>query len=79
MSNKGPMKYTVKNSHGEAIAADQDGNNVAFICQNCGHPVLMSQYMHEEGEIHCRDCEHEYYVSWPDLHGPITITYKGPA
>ena len=49
MSDKGPMRCTVKNSHGEPIAADQDGNNVAFICQNCGYPVLMSRQMHKKG------------------------------
>ena len=63
MSEKKPMKCKVKNSHGEPIAADQDGNNVAFICQNCGYPVLMSQHMHPNGEIHCRGCEHEYRVN----------------
>ena len=79
MSKKGPMKCTVKNSYGESIAADQDGNNVAFICQNCGYPVLMSQHIHPNGEIHCRGCEHEYRVNWPYKSEEIIITYKGQA
>ena len=54
----------IENSHGEAVAAVQDGNNVAFICQACGHPVLMSEYMHESGNVECRDCEQAYFVQW---------------
>ena len=60
-------KLTIRhivNSHGEAVAAVQDGNNVAFICQPCGHPVLMSEYMHDRDNVECRDCKQGYFVQW---------------
>ena len=54
----------IENSHGEAVAAVQDGNNVAFMCQACGHPVLMSEYMHESGNVKCICCGQAYVVEW---------------
>ena len=39
------ISYKVVNSHGESVAADSKGNNVAFDCQARGYSVLMYEFL----------------------------------
>lgn len=85
MSDECPTRHTVKNSHGEPIAADPKGNNVAFSCQSCGHPILAHAARNASGhfqdhpveQVECIDCKASYFVRKKD--GIFVITYKGPA
>ena len=71
------MKMTrFENSHGETIAADQKGNNVAFICQACDHPILMSQFPRNSGNVKCKGCNHDYLVDWSLETETIVISYE---
>ena len=78
------LKYATKNSYGEPIAADFYGNNLAFICQNCGHPILAAadpsrKYKKSDG-TYCINCEHSYSLKWKeDEPKTATITYEGQA
>ena len=46
-------------SDGSEIRADPFGNNVAFICPECGHPVLATALANQRGsdEEHPTDCK----------------------
>lgn len=78
-------EYAVENFHGEPIAADPKGNNVAFSCQNCGHPILAAAARNESGrfqdhpveQVECIDCKADYSVRKKD--GILVITYEEPA
>ena len=84
---KKKQEYTVENCHGEPIAADPNGNNVAFICQNCGHPILAQVAKNESGhfqsypvkQVNCKNCNADYSVRRDVEKWVITITYKGLA
>ena len=75
------MKMTrFENSHGETIAADQEGNNVAFICQACGHPVLAhpdpkSGFKNTENAT-CEGCGQAYNLEWRKAIKTMVITYE---
>ena len=77
-------EYVVKNSYGEPIAVDHSGNNVAFTCQNCGHPILAPadparQFKKSDG-TYCINCEHSYSLKWKeDEPKTLIITYEGMA
>ncbi|MCL6271909.1 hypothetical protein M3P05_18480 [Sansalvadorimonas sp. 2012CJ34-2] len=46
------MKITdfyILNGHGDAIEADAHGNNIAFSCFKCGHPVLAVALENQRG------------------------------
>ena len=85
MSDECPTRHTVKNSHGEPIAADPKGNNVAFSCQICGHPILADAGRDEKGRLQkhpvervkCIACKADYSLSKEGV--MLAITYKGPA
>ena len=52
---------------GKEIAADTHGNNVAFACFNCGHPVLAIARENQRGsdEEHpadCKNCGEKYFL-----------------
>ena len=58
---------TVKNSHDDLIAAHPFGNNIAFGCQFCWHPVLATDYDNFPGSDNehpaiCRGCGRGYYL-----------------
>jgi predicted RNA-binding Zn-ribbon protein involved in translation (DUF1610 family) len=60
------MKITNFHCFGE-IKADAFGNNVAFSCPNCGHPVLAiirdGQRGSKENPSHCKGCGNDYVVT----------------
>ena len=77
-------EYAAKNSYGEPIAADHHGNNIAFVCQNCGHPVLApadpSRRFKKSEETYCINCKHNYSLKWKeDEPKTVTVTYEGQA
>ena len=84
MSDKDPKKCAVKSSHGEPIAADWKGNNVAFSCQSCGHPILADAGRDEKGHLQahpvervkCIDCKAEYFLREEGV--MLVIMYEGP-
>ena len=52
---------------GVEIAADTHGNNIAFACFSCGHPVLAIARENQRGsdEKHpadCKSCGDEYFL-----------------
>lgn len=59
--------FLVMNSHGDDIAGDPYGNNVAFSCHRCGHPVLAIALANRRGsdERHpakCRGCGLAFFL-----------------
>ncbi len=59
--------FLILDHNGAKIAADAFGNNVAFICSNCGYPVLATALENQRGydERHpseCRGCGTEYFL-----------------
>jgi len=54
-------------SQSQAVPADAHGNNVAFACLNCNHPVLATLMPHQRGSsaekpTQCRACSASYWV-----------------
>ncbi|MEI6350051.1 MAG: hypothetical protein WCP06_02975 [Verrucomicrobiota bacterium] len=54
-------------SDGNEIQADAFGNNVAFLCPRCGHPVLATALADQRGsdESHpteCKQCMSKYFL-----------------
>jgi len=59
--------FLVMDSDGAEIPADAFGNNVAFSCWHCGHPVLVTTLENQRGsdEKHlskCRGCGQGYFL-----------------
>ena len=59
--------FLVMDSNGLKIAADPYGNNVAFCCMKCGHPVLAIALEHQRGSdeehpVTCRTCNSQYFL-----------------
>ncbi len=59
--------FMVMDSDGKLIPADPFGNNLAFACQTCGHPVLAVSLEHQRGSSKdkpaiCRNCGTAYYL-----------------
>lgn len=59
--------FLVVGDDGAEIFADTHGNNVAFLCKACGHPVLAVALENRRGsdEDHpatCRGCSRRYYL-----------------
>lgn len=82
------LVYIPKNSQAEPVAADFHGNNIAFICQNCGHPILAPAEpvppptggRKKSERTYCVSCKHNYSLKWKeDKPKTVIITYEGPA
>jgi transcription elongation factor Elf1 len=59
--------FLIMDGAGEEISADAFGNNVAFACEECGHPVLATALENQRGydEEHpavCRGCGRSYFL-----------------
>ncbi|MHC6217164.1 hypothetical protein ACVQEN_08040 [Stenotrophomonas acidaminiphila] len=59
--------FLVMDSKGNEIPADPHGNNLAFCCPTCGHPVLAVALANQRGsdEVHpstCRGCAAQYFL-----------------
>ena len=60
--------FLVMNDQGTEIPADASGNNVAFSCSSCGHPVLATALENQRGydEEHpatCKGCSKQYVLN----------------
>jgi hypothetical protein len=59
--------FLVMNDHGEEIKADAFGNNLAFCCPDCGHPILAVALENQRGsdDQHpavCKGCKKQYVL-----------------
>jgi transcription elongation factor Elf1 len=59
--------FLVMDGEGEEIPADPFGNNVAFGCVFCGHPVLATALENQRGcdenhPVPCRSCGTKYFL-----------------
>lgn len=59
--------FLLMDYEGDEIEADAHGSNIAFLCFDCGHPVLASALDEQQGsdEEHpskCRGCGAEYFL-----------------
>lgn len=59
--------FLIMDTNGDEIEADPHGNNLAFGCWNCGHPVLAVALENQRGsdEEHpatCRACGTKYFL-----------------
>jgi transcription elongation factor Elf1 len=59
--------YLVMDGGGTEVRADAFGNNVAFACAKCGHPVLATALENQRGsdEAHpseCKGCGRSYFL-----------------
>ena len=59
--------FLIMDEAGTEIRADAFGNNVAFLCWQCGHPVLATALENQRGydEEHpavCRGCGRSYFL-----------------
>lgn len=75
-------RYKVKGFDGEQIVLDQWGNNAAFICGNCGGPILVHPERVGESppeSAECEGCGRNYTVKWGKENQRLVITYIGPA
>jgi len=59
--------FNVENSRGYKIDADPFGNNIAFACFSCKHPVLAIAREHQRGYSKenpaiCMRCEIRYFI-----------------
>ena len=59
--------FLVMDSHGHQLEADPHGNNIAFSCTQCGHPVLAIALDNQRGSdedhpVMCRRCRAQYFL-----------------
>ena len=59
--------FLILDGEGDEVPADAFGNNVAFSCFDCGHPVLATALENQRGsdEDHptrCRRCGFSYFL-----------------
>lgn len=59
--------FNVVDSRGKKVDADPFGNNIAFACFCCKHPVLAIARKHQRGNSKtnpaaCRRCETRYFI-----------------
>lgn len=61
-------EFLVMDSSGNEIEADAHGDNIAFSCPACEHPVLSSTLddqpgSDEEHPAECKGCGEQYFLS----------------
>jgi len=59
--------FLIMDSSGNEVPADAHGNNVAFCCRGCGHPMLAVAMDNQRGsdEDHpatCKQCGSSYFL-----------------
>jgi len=59
--------FLVMDEDGLEVASDPHGNNVAFCCIKCGHPILAVALENQRGSdeehpVACRGCEAKYFL-----------------
>lgn len=64
---------------GKKLPTDAFGNNAAFACPSCGHPVLMLTHdenqrgMSKDNPAECRNCGRKYAALSPLVNGKINL------
>jgi len=63
--------FNVVDSRSKKIDADPFGNNIAFACFSCKHPVLAIAREHQRGNSEknpavCRGCGKKYFIESVD-------------
>lgn len=63
--------FLILDHDGALIRADAFGNNVAFACSECGHPVLATALENQRGSdrqhlSECRGCQTGYFLDVRD-------------
>jgi hypothetical protein len=59
--------YLVMDGDGQPVLADAHGNNIAFCCTSCGHPVLAVALENQRGSdpehpAVCKGCGAAYFL-----------------
>jgi len=59
--------FLIMDSEGNEVAADPFGNNLAFTCMDCGHPILAIALENQRGNsesspVFCKGCEASYFM-----------------
>ncbi len=59
--------FLILNSSGDNVPSDAHGNNLAFLCSNCGYPILSVAVKNQRGfdEEHpaiCKDCGKAFFL-----------------
>ena len=70
--------FLVMDHYGDQIDADPHGNNIAFCCFDCGHPILAVALENQRGfdEVHpaaCRGCKVKYFLDIRSNAGKLYI------
>lgn len=73
--------FRVENVRGEAINADPFGNNIAFSCFSCKHPVLAIARKYQRGNSKenpaiCRGCEARYFIQHIDCESKKVVIVR---
>ena len=59
--------FLIMNSDGEIIDGDPHGNNLAFVCEACGYPILAIARDYQRGSsedypVECKGCGLAYFL-----------------
>lgn len=70
--------FLLMNWNGVEVSADCFGNNVAFSCPRCGHPVLAIARKNQRGSdashpTKCKGCGHGYFLDVREIAQKIYI------
>ena len=70
--------FLTMDTNGLEILADAHGNNIAFCCMECGHPVLATALENQRGsdEYHpatCKRCSVRYFLDVRPQAGKLYI------
>ena len=70
--------FSVKGSDGRRIPADAHGNNLAFHCEGCGHPILAIARENQRGfdQDHpatCKKCGIKYFLKLSEKSNELSI------
>jgi len=59
--------FLIMDCEGNDIVADPFGNNLAFTCMGCGHPILAIALENQRGSsesspVPCKGCDASYFM-----------------
>ncbi|OUS25554.1 hypothetical protein A9Q99_21085 [Gammaproteobacteria bacterium 45_16_T64] len=73
--------FIALDEEGSALLADAHGNNVAFNCLSCGHPILAIARDHQRGfseasPADCKGCQQKHFLDVrPEMEKFYVIKY----
>jgi DNA-directed RNA polymerase subunit RPC12/RpoP len=67
--------YRCIDERGERVLCDAFGNNVAFKCSDCGHPMLaiIRRYQRGSSREKPAECPHCHFRGWMDTRKGVLI------